>query len=328
MSMLLFSSLSLAVAGLAVLVERVAGWPAPIDRRLGHPVQWAGALIAMLDGALNRDGDGAARRRLMGVLALAVVLGLVAAVTVPLALWLRSFAWGWVVEALLAVPLICQRDLARHVAAVERGLGESLAAGRAEVRHIIGRDPQALDESGVACGAIESLAENTCDGIVAPLVWTLVLGLPGAALYKAVNTADSMLGHRTPRHLHFGWAAARLDDLANLVPARLTALLFAAAAAVTAGADPGNAWRAARRDAPRHVSPNAGWPEAAVAGALGIRLGGPRAYGGRAVELAFMGDGRAVLEAADIGRALGLYFRALALLGLAAALAVGVGGFS
>ena len=169
---------------------------------------------------------------------------------------------------------------------------------------IVGRNPQSLDEAGVSRAAIESLAENFSDGVVAPAFWLGLGGLPGAVLYKATNTADSMIGHRTPRHEAFGWAAARFDDLVNLPASRLTALLIVAAACLHREASPRGAWRAVRRDASHHRSPNAGWPEAAMAGALGLRLAGPRVYGDMRVEDRWMGDGRAEATAGDIDRAL------------------------
>jgi adenosylcobinamide-phosphate synthase len=187
----------------------------------------------------------------------------------------------------------------------------------------VGRDTEPLDEAGVARATIESLAENFSDGVVAPALWMLLAGLPGAAVYKAVNTADSMIGHRTPRHEAFGWAAARLDDLVNLPASRLSALLIVAAAAVSPRASAAEAWRAVRRDAARHRSPNAGYPEAALAGALGLALAGPRSYGGVEVADAVMGNGRRDAKAADIRAALALYWRADAILiALVAALAL------
>ena len=181
-----------------------------------------------------------------------------------------------------------------------------------------------LDAAGVCRAAIESLAESFSDGVTAPLFWMAVLGLPGAAAYKAINTADSMIGHRTPRHLAFGWAAARLDDLVNLPASRLTALLLVISAALYRSADAGGALRAVKRDAGKHRSPNAGWPEAAMAGALGLRLAGPRVYGETRIEDHWMGDGRAEASAADIRRALALYKRACGLLWALAALLAAV----
>ncbi|MGB1006799.1 MAG: cobalamin biosynthesis protein CobD/CbiB, partial [Thalassobaculaceae bacterium] len=231
------------------------------------------------------------------------------------------------VAGLAAGVLLCQRSLAEHVTAVAEGLAGDVAQGQQALSHLVGRDVRDLDEAAVATGAIESLAENTSDGIVAPLFWLLLGGLPGMALYKAINTADSMIGHRDRRHLAFGWAAARLDDGLNLPAARLTAGVFALAAGMTRAtplAAPGAVLRAAWRDAGGHVSPNAGWPEAAMAGALGLTLGGPRSYAGRRVDLARMGDGRVPVGAPDILRALALYRTTLNLIGglIAGALAL------
>ena len=187
------------------------------------------------------------------------------------------------------------------------GLERDLETGRAAVGHIVGRDTASLDEPGVARAAIESLAENFSDGTVAPAFWFLVLGLPGLAAYKAVNTLDSMIGHRSPRYEAFGKVAARLDDAVNWPPARLTGVALALAAPVVRRAGLRDACRAMVWDARRHRSPNAGWPESAMAGALGLRLAGPRWYQGRVVDDAWMGDGRAEVTAADIHAALSLY---------------------
>ena len=223
--------------------------------------------------------------------------------------------FGLFVVALLASSLTAQRSLYRHVADVASALETGgLAAGRTAVSHIVGRDTESLDEAGVARAAIESLAENFSDAVVAPALWLAIAGLPSGALYKAINTADSMIGHRTPRYAAFGWAAARLDDLVNLPASRLSALLLIAAAALQRKASAAAAWRAVRRDAPRHRSPNAGYPEAAMAGALGLSLAGPRIYGGTSVDDALMGDGRREAGAADIRDALSLYRYADAIL--------------
>jgi adenosylcobinamide-phosphate synthase len=315
----LSDTLPLALA--ALVIEAALGYPQGLYARIGHPVTWLGALIATLDRTLNRERDAATRRKAAGVAALLILL----AVTLVAALLLVRLCGllgplALLPLALLASSLIAQRSLREHVARVADGLETGLAEGRHAVSMIVGRDPESLDEAGVARAAIESLAENFSDGVVAPAFWLGVAGLPGIALYKAVNTADSMIGHKTPRHRAFGWAAARLDDLVNLPASRLTALLLVAAAATMRDADAASAWRAVRRDAGRHRSPNAGWPEAAMAGALGLRLAGPRIYGAVRVEDGWMGDGRARANAADIRRALALYRRACLLLwGLAAA---------
>jgi adenosylcobinamide-phosphate synthase len=233
----------------------------------------------------------------------------VAAFVIERGLLLLPF--GVIGVAFLASALIAQRSLHEHVADVAGALEKTGAeGGRAAVSHIVGRDTAALDEAGVARAAIESLAENFSDGVVAPVFWMLIAGLPGAAVYKAINTADSMIGHRTPRYQAFGWSAARLDDLVNLPASRLSALLIIAAAAVTKSASAAAAWQAVRRDARHHRSPNAGYPEAAMAGALGLALAGPRDYGGVRVDDALMGEGRRAADANDIRAALGLYRRA------------------
>jgi len=223
--------------------------------------------------------------------------------------------FGGFAVALLASTLLAQRSLHDHVARVACALDdEGLAAGRKAVAHIVGRDPDALDEAGVARAAIESLAENFSDAVVAPVLWTALGGLAAGVAYKAINTADSMLGHRTERLAAFGWASARLDDLVNLPASRLSALLLIAAAGLTPGASAAASVRAVRRDARKHRSPNAGYPEAAVAGALGLALAGSRIYGGILIDDAVMGDGRRDASSADIRRALALYRRADALL--------------
>jgi len=318
--------MSVALALIAMLVELAIGYPAPLVQALGHPVIWIGRLIAALDRGLNREGPS----RLPGIGALLILLLVVGAVAIVVARGLSVVPLGILPTAIIASSLLAQRSLHRHVAAVAHALdNDGLDAGRAAVAHIVGRDTQALDRAGVARAAIESLAENFSDGVVAPVLWMVIAGLPGAALYKAINTADSMIGHKTPRHAAFGWAAARLDDLVNLPASRLSALLIVAAAASSRDMSAAAAWRAVRRDARRHRSPNAGWPEAAMAGALDLSLAGPRVYGGAIVDDAVMGDGRRDAAAADIFRALALYRRAdgilIALLAAATALIIGPG---
>ncbi|MET0429810.1 MAG: adenosylcobinamide-phosphate synthase CbiB [Microvirga sp.] len=308
---------SLSVTLLALLADAALGYPDRLFARIGHPVSWLGRLIDALDRSWNRPERTVASRRRRGVAALAilVVTALAAAGLVQAALVFALGSVALVPLGLLGSSLIAQRSLHDHVAAVAGGLGDGLAGGRDAVSRIVGRDPQSLDEAGVARAAIESLAENFSDGIVAPALSMAVAGLPGAVLYKAVNTADSMIGHRTPRHEAYGWAAARLDDVVNLPASRLSAILLVAAAALVPGCRAGGAWRSLRRDARRHRSPNAGWPEAAMAGALGLRLAGPRVYGGIAVDDHWMGDGRAEADRGDILRALRLYRVACLLLG-------------
>jgi len=288
------------------------GYPAFVVDRIGHPVIWIGGLIEILEKRLNDPKKGFAQRRRNGVLALGAVLMAVLIVALGIQTLLRAVPLGWVIEVMLASSLIAQKGLRDAVLWVADALrGEGIEAGRQAVSHIVGRDVSALDEAGVSRAAIETLAENASDGVIAPLVFLVLFGLPGAALYKAINTADSMIGHRSKRYEAFGWAAAKLDDLVNLVPARLTAGLFVIAARMVPGGDAGAGWTAAKRDAPHHASPNAGWPEAAMAGALGFGLGGPRSYGGDRVNLPRMGDGRRLLDADDIMAAIGLYDRAM-----------------
>ncbi|MGP9820072.1 adenosylcobinamide-phosphate synthase CbiB [Salinarimonas sp. NSM] len=316
---------SLAVLTLALLVEAAIGYPGRVYTAIGHPVTWIGALIATLDRDLNRDDASPAVRRAMGVLALVAILAVPGALALALQAILSGFGLlGLLAAAILASSLLAQRSLHEHVAAVRDGLrAEGLAGGRRAVSMIVGRNPESLDEAGVSRAAIESLAENFSDGIVAPAFWMGLGGLPGGVLYKAANTADSMIGHRTPRHDAFGWAAARFDDMINLPASRLGAFLLIVAAALHPWASARAAWAAVRRDAGRHRSPNAGWPEAAMAGALGLRLAGPRTYGETIVNDAWMGDGRAAATAQDVDRALALYRTACALLiGLAALVAI------
>ena len=308
---------------LALLIEGVVGYPDRLTHAIGHPVTWIGRLLSVLDRRLNRETQSRPARRAAGAIAILIVVGVVVTVASAIERGLGVLSFGLIGSALLASTLIAQRSLHDHVVRVASALEKcGIAGARKEVSQIVGRDTQALDEAGVARAAIESLAENFSDGVVAPACWLALGGLAGGAAYKAINTADSMIGHRTPRHEAFGWAAAKLDDLVNLPASRLSALLIVAAAAVTAGASASGAWHAVRRDAPRHRSPNAGFPEAAMAGALGLALAGPRVYGGVRVEDAVMGDGRREATPADIRAALALYRRADAMLiGVVAVLA-------
>jgi adenosylcobinamide-phosphate synthase len=274
-----------------------------------------GALIGAFDRGLNRETFRARTRRARGIVAILVVIAIVGLLAFTLEHTLLRLPFGFLAVALLASALIAQRSLHQHVARVAFALErEGVEAARTAVSHIVGRDTAALDEAAVARAAIESLAENFSDGIVAPVLWLAIGGLAGGAIYKAINTADSMIGHRTPRHDAFGWATARLDDLVNLPASRLAALLIIAASAMTAGSAANDAWRAVWRDASRHRSPNAGYPEAAMAGALGLSLAGPRVYGGVRIDDAPMGHGRREANAADIDAALALYRRADAIL--------------
>ncbi|GHC78404.1 adenosylcobinamide-phosphate synthase CbiB [Limoniibacter endophyticus] len=314
----------------ATLIERYTGYPQWLFAQIGHPVTWMGTLITWLEKQLNRQSDTFARRRLLGLFTLLVLL-----VATLLATFLAEvllhllLPWPLVILSLvfLASSLIAQNSLFRHVEAVADALETNgVVAGQEAVSLIVGRDTSVLDEAGVARAAIESLAENFSDGITAPVFWLAMLGVPGAAVYKAINTADSMIGHKNDRYRAFGWAAARLDDFVNLPASRITAFLFIAAAYMR-GADWRGAYISMKRDAGRHRSPNAGWPESTMAGALGLSLAGPRHYAGTIVEDAFMNDsGRRDANAADIRAALRLARHASTLLiMLLVALAVVIG---
>ena len=320
-------SLPLPLALAALIIEALIGYPAPLYRAIGHPVTWMGRWLAWLDAGLNRGDASFAARRVAGVVAICLYLAPVALVAwAATRLCVAVGPLGFAALALLAASLPAQRSLTIHVSAVAEGLNASLDEGRVAVAKIVGRNPDVLDEAGVARAAIESLAENFSDGVVAPILWTALGGLVGGALYKAINTADSMIGHKNDRYLAFGWAGARVDDLVNLPASRLAALWFILAAALTPGASARDAEQAVRRDARRHRSPNAGWPEAAMAGALGLTLAGPRVYGETLVDDALMGSGRREADAADIRQALRLYKRACAIQAATLALAAAVWG--
>ena len=249
----------------ALLLDAAFGEPNWLWSRLPHPAVVMGRAVGWLDARLNTGEN----RKAKGVLALIVLVfgaGLLGAV-------IAAIPDGGLLEVLAAAILLAQRSLVDHVRAVGDALRLSLADGRRMVARIVGRDTSALDEAGVARAAIESAAENLSDGVVAPALAFLFFGLPGLMIYKITNTADSMIGHRTPRHEQFGWAAARFDDLLNWIPARLTAALIL----LTHGRfDPAPVLR----DGPLHRSPNAGWPEAAMAVVLNVALSGPRSYNG------------------------------------------------
>jgi adenosylcobinamide-phosphate synthase len=294
---------------LALALDAGLGDPAWLWRRFPHPVALAGQAIERLDRALNRDEAPDLHRRIAGVAALSILLAANFGIGLLIHALLAQFSWGWLIEGALMATLLAQNSLYRHVEAVARALATGdLMQAREAVRHIVGRDPEGLDRPAVARAAIESLAENFADGVVAPLFWGLLFGLPGMMAYKAANTADSMIGHRTQRHEAFGWASARFDDLLNLAPARLAGLLIALVSFQNFNA----AIATMLKDAPRHRSPNAGWPEAAMAGALEIALAGPRTYyGGRVGDSHWVNEqGRREIGPTDIRNALALYLRA------------------
>jgi adenosylcobinamide-phosphate synthase len=303
----LHPAINLSILAGALLVEGAIGYPTWLFRTIRHPVVWIGSLLEWLDRCLNRDSMADLHRRATGVLSLAVILG-IAILSATAIQVLASRMPFRLILMLIGSTLFAQRSLATHV----RSVGDALERGghdmaREAVSHIVGRNPHSLDEAGVIRAAIESLAENFSDAVVAPALWCALAGLPGLAAYKTVNTADSMIGHRTPRHAAFGWAAARLDDAVNLPASRLAALWLVLAAWFHPRADAQAAWRAVWRDARHHRSPNAGWPEAAMAGALSLRLAGPRVYGTTRIEDAWMGNGCPQATMSDLRQALSLY---------------------
>lgn len=292
----------------AAALEAVVGYPPALHRRVPHPIAWIGTLISMLEAVLNRPIWGELARRLLGVAALLIIIGVSGLVG-----WLVARLGGPWAVVIVGTLGLAQRSLFDHVQAVARPLNAGdLEGARTAVGMIVGRDVGRLDEGGVAAAAIESLAESFNDGVVAPVFWFVVCGLPGLFVYKAVNTADSLIGHREPRWRAFGWASARMDDLLNLIPARIAGPLL-----VLAGR---GGWRIMLRDASRHASPNAGWPEAAMASALGVRLGGAAWYDGEIANRPVLGEGRRA-EPADLSRGLRIYLLACAMLWLMLALA-------
>lgn len=290
------------IALLALAIDAAVGWPHALYRRIGHPVGLFARLIEAAERTWNRPERSPRARRLAGVLTVVMLIVVAGGIGLGLHLLLIALCgrWSWLVEALCAAPLLAQRSLHDHVRPVATALlSGDLRAARRAAGAIVGRDTETLDESGVARAAIESLAESFCDGVVAPLFWLLLLGLPGIWAYKAINTADSLIGHREERWRAFGWAAARTDDALNFIPARISGALICVCA--------GRGWRVMWRDAGLHASPNGGWPEAAMAGALGRRLGGPVAYDGIVQAKPWLGGELGAADAADILRALAIY---------------------
>jgi adenosylcobinamide-phosphate synthase len=299
---------------LALILDRLIGDPDWLWRRFPHPVVAFGKAISIADRRLNDPRLPPPARKRNGVIALVALLAASVALGLMLQPLFRHLGFfGLFLEAVLASILLAHKSLADHVSAVAVGLRrEGLAGGRRAVSMIVGRDPETLDESSVCRAAIESLAENFSDGVVAPAFWFAVGGLPGLFAYKMLNTADSMIGHKSEKYLDFGWASARADDLANLIPARLSILIVSAGALVLLGAAAARrALGTALRDAALHRSPNSGWPEGAFAGALDIQLAGPRSYGGVKVsEPMINGAGRGRLGVEDIEKAVRLFDQA------------------
>ena len=289
----------------ALLIDALIGDPPILWRRLPHPVAMIGRVIFFLDTKLNRANRSPNDRKLRGAFTALLMAAAALALGIAVAQLRIEWRFGWVVELILTWTLIAQRSLFAHVRAVAIGLAkDGLQGGRWAVSRIVGRDVGSLDEYGVARAAIESCAENFADGVVAPVFCYLVAGFPGLLLYKTVNTLDSMIGHLNDRHRDFGMVSARFDDLLNLIPARLAALMLVIATAFLPGGQPLQAAKIMWRDHGHHRSPNSGWPEAAMAGGLGLALAGPRRYPGYVAEEKWIGDGRARATILDINRAL------------------------
>lgn len=275
---------------LALLLDAIVGEFGPLFRVLPHPVALAGGLIGWFDRRLNRETRTARMRVIRGFVVAVLMVGLAAVAGWLLLEFARRVPQGWIIEVVAVTLLIAQRSLFDHVLAVARGLDKhGLSGGRTAVAMIVGRDPETLDKHGVSRASIESLAESFADGVVAPVFWFLLFGLPGLLVYKTVNTMDSMIGYRTPRHEAFGRTAARLDDVMNYVPARIAAVLIVLASVFVPRGRPGSSFRVMARDGRQHRSPNAGWPEAAMAGALGVALSGPRSYQGKMTDQPWVG---------------------------------------
>jgi adenosylcobinamide-phosphate synthase len=322
-----------AILFLALLLDALVGEFGPLFRILPHPVALMGGLIGWFDRRLNREQRSARTRVLRGSMVTLLMVGLAAVSGWFVLEVARRVPQGWIIEVIAVSLLIAQRSLFDHVRAVARGLDKhGLAGGRAAVAMIVGRDPETLDDHGVSRAAIESLAESFSDGVVAPVFWYLLFGLPGLLVYKAVNTMDSMIGYRTPRHDAFGRTAARLDDVMNYVPARIAAALIVLASVFVPRGRPASAFRVMARDGGQHRSPNAGWPEAAMAGALGVALSGPRSYQGKMTAQPWVGgEFSAQIGTGEIRRGLYLFVVACLLEAVIVALLASMtlaGGFS
>lgn len=287
-------------------IELVLGWPDWLYKRLRHPVVWFGSLITILDKAFNQAQWPHRLRYFVGLVCTAVLIGAAVGFGIWITALLPNTWWGYGLEALFGASLIASRSLHAHVAAIAQPLAKGdTDAARGAVSMIVGRDPNALDEAGIARAGLESLAENTSDGVIAPIFWGALFGLPGLVGYKAINTLDSMIGHRNETYSAFGGVAARLDDVANFVPARITGFLFSAVSLNS------SAFKTMLRDARKHRSPNAGWPEAAMAGGLGVRLSGPRVYGHQVNKEPWLNAKARDPNAADLIRGLRRYWCAL-----------------
>ncbi len=299
---------------MAVLLEAYFGRLTLLFKAIPHPVSIIGHSIRWLEKKLNRDKRSQLDRAIRGAVSVLIIVIAAGAIGWAVA-WLSLHQkFGWILETVLLLSLLAGRDLFDRASDVMKALEKNgLASARVAVAHIVGRDPAHLDEHAIARASIESLAENFSDAVVAPMFWYVLFGFPGILIYKAVNTLDSEIGYMSERYRAFGMAAARLDDILNIIPARLAALMIALGAFMAPKANPLSAFKTMLKDAGKHPSPNAGWVEAAMAGGLGISLAGPRKYKDRAVNAPWIGSGNAKATPSDIKRALYIYAVAMLL---------------
>ena len=299
---------NLLVLILAIIADAVAGDPRWLYSRIPHPIVVIGHQIELLDRFFNRTQYSPVTRKLFGVISILIIVSSAWLIGWLIAWSCNQVSFGVVLQALIVSIFLAQNSLYQHVASVAKACkADDLVDARSQISHIVGRDPNSLDQRAIGRAAIESLSENFSDGVVAPIFWYVVGGLPALIAYKALNTSDSMIGYLTDKYADFGWCAARFDDAANFIPARLSAFIITIAAFIIPSATGNSAFTTAIRDAKKHRSKNAGWPEAAMAGALGIKIAGPRNYDGILVEDAWMGDGIANVDASHIFMALRIY---------------------
>ena len=299
---------NLLVLILAIIVDAVAGDPRWLYSRIPHPIVVIGHQIELLDRFFNRTHYLPVTRKLLGVISVLIIISSAWLIGWLIAWSYNQVSFGVVLQALIVSIFLAQNSLYQHVKSVAKACkADDLIDARSQISHIVGRDPNSLDQRAIGRAAIESLSENFSDGVVAPIFWYVVGGLPALIAYKALNTSDSMIGYLTDKYADFGWCAARFDDAANFIPARLSAFIITIAAFIIPSATGNRAFTTAIRDAKKHRSKNAGWPEAAMAGALGIKIAGPRNYDGILVEDAWMGDGIANVDASHIFMALRIY---------------------
>jgi len=307
--------MNVLIALIALIMQGLFSYPKMAQILYKHPVEWIGGFIAFADKHFNNGSSN--RQKITGLIMNITLVFLSFLIAFIISKFLQSYSFGWVVEGIIAFVFISQKQLGEAVKAVIGGLEISLDEGRKAVAHIVGRDVKSLSESEVSRAAIETLAENASDGFIAPLFYLLLFGLPGIVIYKAINTADSMVGHRNEKYQNFGWASAKLDDFVNIIPSRICAFLFMIASVFMPMASAKKSLQTVLRDANKHASPNAGYPEAAMAGSLGFGLGGKRQYNGEILELPQMGEGKRDLDSRDINIALRLYNKMSALVLLA-----------